>query len=113
MADDWTANQVKSILDDRVNDMHELLREKDRRYEQMFRDQKEATNLALSAAQLAVSKAEAAAEKRFDSVNEFRQVLSDQTASFVTRREILAVITVLCTIMIATTAVISLLVFRK
>ncbi len=38
--------------------------------------------LALSAAEKAVTKAEAATEKRFDSVNEFRQTLSDQNKTF-------------------------------
>jgi hypothetical protein len=38
--------------------------------------------LALSAADKAVLKAETATEKRFESVNEFRQTLSDQTRSF-------------------------------
>lgn len=38
--------------------------------------------LALSAAEKAVTKAEAATEKRFDSVNEFRQTLTDQNKTF-------------------------------
>jgi hypothetical protein len=37
------------------------------------------------AAEKAIEKAEAATEKRFDSVNEFRAQLADQTASFATR----------------------------
>jgi hypothetical protein len=35
----------------------------------------------------AISKAEIATEKRFESVNEFRQTLSDQTKSFITKAE--------------------------
>lgn len=42
---------------------------------------------ALAAADKAVLKAETATEKRFESVNEFRQTLSDQTGTFVTRVE--------------------------
>ncbi len=42
---------------------------------------------ALAAADKAVSKAEAATEKRFESVNEFRLTLSDQTKNFVSRVE--------------------------
>ena len=34
-----------------------------------------------------MSKAETATEKRFESVNEFRQTLSDQTRSFVSKVE--------------------------
>jgi hypothetical protein len=43
--------------------------------------------VALASADKAVSKAEIATEKRFESVNEFRQTLSDQTQSFVSRVE--------------------------
>jgi len=39
------------------------------------------------AAKEAVDRAAAATEKRFESVNEFRQTLSDQTNSFVSRNE--------------------------
>lgn len=47
--------------------------------------------LALAAADKAVLKAEAATEKRFESVNEFRQTLSDQTRSFISKVEFDAV----------------------
>jgi len=43
--------------------------------------------LALAAADKAVNKAEAATEKRFDAVNEFREQLNDQTKTFVGRAE--------------------------
>lgn len=43
--------------------------------------------LALTAAERAVTKAETATEKRFEGVNEFRQTLSDQAATFVSRVE--------------------------
>ncbi|MBN2118518.1 MAG: hypothetical protein JW730_18235 [Anaerolineales bacterium] len=42
---------------------------------------------ALQAADRAVTKAEAANEKRFESVNEFRAALSDQQRSFIPRSE--------------------------
>lgn len=85
-----------------VDTVHEhltaLYREKDLRDQQRFdaqqlalRDalisQEKAVNAALSAAQEAVQKAETAAEKRFDSVNEFRAQLADQTATLLPRRE--------------------------
>jgi len=41
--------------------------------------------LALDASQAAVNKAEHATEKRFESVNEFRQQLSDQAGTFMPR----------------------------
>lgn len=47
---------------------------------------------ALLAAKEAVEKAERAAEKRFESVNEFRSQLADQAASFMPRSEAEALI---------------------
>jgi hypothetical protein len=49
--------------------------------------QEKAVIAAMAAAEKAVAKAEVAAEKRFESVNEFRQTLTDQTNSFITRHE--------------------------
>lgn len=48
----------------------------DRRYEERFIAQEKATDVALEAL-----------NKRFDSVNEFRQTLADQTATFISRAE--------------------------
>lgn len=52
-----------------------------------FEAQEKATNIALNAADKAVTKAEIAHEKRLDSVNEFRQTLADQTSTFIPRNE--------------------------
>lgn len=49
-----------------------------------------ATAVAMTAAEKATTKAEAATEKRFDAVNEFRGQLSDQAATLVGRPEYLA-----------------------
>ena len=46
-----------------------------------------AVSAAMAAAEKAVTKAEVAAEKRFEAVNEFRQTLSDQQRTFMTRTE--------------------------
>lgn len=88
---------------------HAVLVEHDKRYEQRFAAQEGATALALSrvdkefhehlqqvrtethaaleAAEKAITKAEVATEKRFESVNEFRAQLSDQTRTFMPRTE--------------------------
>lgn len=55
--------------------------------EQRFKAQEQAVAFALQAAEKAVTKAELAAEKRFESVNEFRNQLKDQTGTFITRNE--------------------------
>lgn len=54
---------------------------------QRFTDSDKAIQAALLAAKEAVLKAETATEKRFESVNEFRQQLSDQTNTFLSRLE--------------------------
>jgi hypothetical protein len=48
---------------------------------------KEALSVALNAAAIATNKAETATEKRFDSVNEFRAQLKDQSLTFMPRVE--------------------------
>lgn len=60
----------------------------DRRVTEGNAAQKEAIKDALAAAEKAVVKAEAASEKRFEGVNEFRQTLSDQAATFISRSEV-------------------------
>lgn len=47
-----------------------------------FNSAEKAVETAMSSAEKAVEKAERAAEKRFDAVNEFRQTLGDQQATF-------------------------------
>ena len=55
---------------------------------QRFEAQEKAVAAALAAAKEAVAKAEGAAEKRFDSVNEFRSTLKDQQSTLITRNEV-------------------------
>jgi hypothetical protein len=52
-----------------------------------FEAQQKAVESALAAADRAVQKAEVASDKRFDSVNEFRNTLSDQTRTLIPRTE--------------------------
>lgn len=63
------------------------LNEKIIRLEEIQKSQKENISLALTAAEKAIIKAEAATEKRFDSVNEFRQTLETQQQTFITSKE--------------------------
>lgn len=65
----WTVETLKAHIDQR------------------FVDQDRAVQAALQAAEKAVTKAEVAAEKRFDSVNEFRATLQDQASTFMPRAE--------------------------
>jgi hypothetical protein len=52
-----------------------------------FEAQEKAVQAALASADRAVAKAEMAAERRFDSVNEFRSTLSDQARLLMPRSE--------------------------
>lgn len=65
-----------------------IINERDRQYSQRFEAQEKAVAAALSAAKEAVLKAEAASEKRFESINEFRNTLKDQQTALVTRNEV-------------------------
>lgn len=65
--------------------------DRDIRFQQRFEAQTLAINAALLSTKEAVVKAEDATERRFASVNEFRQTLSDQAGQFVTRAEFDAV----------------------
>jgi len=67
--------------------MLELLKAADRRYEERFKAQREALTVALTAAEKAVLKAEAATDKRFENVNEFRASLNDMANRMMPRLE--------------------------
>lgn len=69
MSSEWTVDTLKA------------------HHDQRFADQDKAVTAALQAAKEATTKAERAAERRFESVNEFRQQLSDQAAHFMPRAE--------------------------
>ena len=60
----------------------------DSKYDQRFTGQKEAVKDALEAANAAVRKAEMAAERRFEGVNEFRNTLADQQRTLIPRAEV-------------------------
>jgi|ERR1043166_1354888 cytochrome c biogenesis protein ResB len=67
--------------------LKELINERDKQYAQRFEAQEKAVAAAWDAAREARNKAEASAEKRFDSVNEFRNTLKDQQLTLMTRTE--------------------------
>lgn len=58
-----------------------------------FSAQKGAVDAALAAADRAVLKAEVAADKRFDGVNEFRGTLADQQRTLIPRAEVVVMMT--------------------
>jgi hypothetical protein len=74
---------LKTLLDERYATQTKAL-------EAAFVAADKAVVAALASQQLAATKAETAAEKRFESVNEFRQQLADQSSTFIARPEYLA-----------------------
>lgn len=76
-----------ALLKASVENLAEVMNERDRRYEDRFTAMDEKTSLALAGSEKAVSKAETATEKRFDAVNEFRGTLSDQATNLLPRAE--------------------------
>jgi hypothetical protein len=71
----WTSDLLKQHYDARLIDLA-------LRLDQRFNAQQAGVDAALTSAEKAVAKAEGANERRFDSVNEFRQQLNDQAATF-------------------------------
>src|ERR1700722_14136608 len=74
-------------MNEEVTHLRAIMDERDRRYEDRFKAMDEKTSLALTSSEKAVTKAELATEKRFDSVNEFRDTLRDQAATLMPRNE--------------------------
>ena len=76
----WTLDTLLTHVGARIDALSALTAQRDAA-------QKEAVAMAMSAADRAVLKAETAAEKRFESVNEFRNTLSDQQRNLIPRAE--------------------------
>lgn len=85
---DQSTAAVKELLEAEICAIRKTIKESDRRYEQRFDAQEKATMVAITSAKEAVTKAETSTERRFESVNEFRAALSDQSASLVSRNEV-------------------------
>ncbi len=81
ITDGWT-------IDTALDHVLAIVQQKDATYSMHFEAIEKATAAALSAADRAVLKAEAAAEKRFEGVNEFRNTLSDQQRNLMPRAEV-------------------------
>ena len=92
---------LKALRDADRDAQTRLENERDLRYQQRWEAQnkavetamiaaEKAVNAALQSAERAVGKAEIATEKRFESVNEFRAQLADQSSTLLTRTEYLA-----------------------
>jgi hypothetical protein len=88
----WTLEAFREYVGQRLEDVHHSPAEMDLRYQRRFDAQEKAMAAALAAADRAVLKAETASEKRFESVNECRAVLTAQSATLATKSEVEAAI---------------------
>jgi hypothetical protein len=77
---DWTVDTLKEYIMQRMADNQRVV-------DATFVAQEKAVAAALAATKEAVIKAETATEKRFESVNEFRAQLADQTSTLMPRQE--------------------------
>lgn len=78
---EWTTATLKEYVDAQFSAILRLLDER--------KDaQQQAIAAALASVKEAIQKAENATERRFDSVNEFRQTLTDQAGTFATRDQV-------------------------
>jgi hypothetical protein len=78
---------VRQQADDQKAMLNERYETQTKALDAAFKAAEQAVAVALANAAQATQKAEAAADKRFESVNEFRQSLADQTRLFLTRTE--------------------------
>jgi hypothetical protein len=80
-------DDLKELMKIQFDSSERLMEERDTRYLDRFQAMDEKTSLALTSSKEAVTKAEVATEKRFDSVNEFRNTLRDQATLLMPRSE--------------------------
>ena len=64
--------------------LESIISERQRQYDVRFEAQEKAVQAALTAAKEAVTKAEIATEKRFDTTNEWRSAMSDRDRNYLT-----------------------------
>jgi CHASE3 domain sensor protein len=84
----WTVDTLRQHFQRQHDDLKDLLGER-------ADSQRVAMSAALASAEKAVTVANTAAEKRFDSVNEFRQTLTDQANTLMSRAEATALLAAL------------------
>jgi hypothetical protein len=91
MPPDWDFLTLKeyfdTILDERINAYNKQIEATKEHFNVILNERNEKLNLLFEQMNRAVSKAEAATERRFEAVNEFRAQLADQARAFMPRLE--------------------------
>jgi len=87
----WTLDTLEEFLTSKIKALSEFTSAESRASKEAVSAAlaavKEQSAAAMTAAEKAINKAELATEKRFEGVNEFRDTLSDQAATFLARTE--------------------------
>ncbi len=83
----WTLDTLERYLSDQIAAIKDAIAAQDEQNKERFAAAKEQVLLALASADKAIVKADAATERRFEGVNEFRQTLADQAATLMPRSE--------------------------
>jgi len=88
----WNLDTLAKHLDEKIEDVEARTLERFALARQAIDAALQAADksisAAMAAAEKAVTKAEVAAEKRFDSVNEFRAAMKDQTTNFADKAQV-------------------------
>lgn len=83
----WTVDTLHAHLTSRIDSLVVSVDERESRNIERLSALKETISFAMLSSEKALSKAETATDKRFESVNEFRDTLRDQAATFLTRTD--------------------------
>ena len=88
----WTLDTLATHLTQKIDDVEIRTQERfslsKQAVDAALQAAEKAISAAMAAAEKAVTKAETAAEKRFDSVNEFRAAMKDQTVNFADKTQV-------------------------
>lgn len=91
MTGEWTPEQINTLLSTRYDDLVGRLNERHdaqiKAVDAAFAAGEARNRVALEAAEKAVTKAESASERRFESINEFRGQLNDMINTLMPRAE--------------------------
>ena len=84
---DPTLESLQLLIEANDRRLNDLMAERDLRHQQRYEASSEALDSALGCAKDAITKAEAAYEKRFDNTNQWKQTFSELSGKMVTRME--------------------------
>src|SRR6266403_6228936 len=84
---DPTLESLRLLIEANERRLNDLMKERDLRDHQRYESSRDALNAALGCAKEAITKAEAAYEKRFDNTNQWKQTFSELSGKMVTRME--------------------------